>query len=102
MKMTNGQDIIDKLNAAMEKMSRDELVKVVKEAVSRTEELEQSSTLLATHLKVLCHKNGGTMTYTKEEFDAAAKDNLAFNVEYGTENGKEACFLKLAGREKQK
>ncbi|MBP1626407.1 MAG: hypothetical protein H6Q00_882 [Holophagaceae bacterium] len=100
MKMTNGQQIIDKLNAAMESMSREDLEKVVKESVARAEELEGSSMLLATHLKVLCHKNGGTLAYTKEEFDAASKADMAFNVEYGVKDNKEACILKLTPREK--
>ncbi|WP_005031372.1 hypothetical protein [Holophaga foetida] len=102
MKMNNGQAILDKLNAAMDSMSREELVKVVKEAIARADEVENSSMLLATHLKVLCHKNGGTLTYTKDDFEAAAKEDQAFDVEYGTENKKETCFLRLSQREKSK
>jgi len=100
MKMTTGDKIIDKLNAAMKSMSREDLEKVVKEAVGHAEELESSSTLLATHLKVLCHKNGGSLSYTKDDFEAAAKDDMTFQVEYGTQDQKETCFLKLAPRDK--
>jgi len=100
MKVNDGQEIIDKLNKAMQSMSREDLEKVVKEAVARAEELEGQNTMFATHIKVLCHKNGGVLTYTKDEFEAAAKDNQTFQMEYGTENGKETCFLKLVSREK--
>lgn len=102
MQIRDGREIVDKLNAAVNSMSREELVKVVKEAVSRAEELEHSSTLLATHLKVLCHKSGGSLTYTKEEFEIAAKEDQTFEVEYGTKDGKEACFLTLTPRETKK
>lgn len=90
----------DKLQSVLEKMSREEIVQTLKESIKHFEEIESGSKLLATHLKVLCFKNGGTITYTKEEFDAASKQDNVFSVDYGEENGKEVCILKLTNRPK--
>lgn len=90
----------NKLNSALETMSREEIVGILTELMKHSEETENGSKLLATHLKVLCYKNGGTLTYTKDEFDAAAKDNRVFSVNYEADNEKEICILRLQRRHK--
>lgn len=95
------QETEEKLNTVLESMSREELAQALRESIQRSEEIESSSKLLVTHLKVLCYKNGGTLSYTREEFDAAAKQDHAFDVGYGADSGKEVCILRLLPREKK-
>lgn len=100
MNEESSMDQEDKLKLVLEKMSREEIIQALKESIKHIEEQESGSKLLATHLKVFCYKNGGTITYTKEEFDAAAKQDHEFSVDYGADNGKEVCILKLTHRPK--
>ena len=99
MKIIDTQDIEANLNSQLDNLSRAETIKILKEAIAHADDLENNSKLLVTHLKVLCHKSGGEMTYTKEEYDAAAKDDFAFTAEYGVENNKQVCIMKLAPRD---
>lgn len=101
MDKESSQDKLKNLDAALESMSKEEIALALTESIQRTEEITSSSKLLLTHLKVLCYKNGGTLTYTKEEFDAAAKEDSAFDMEYRMEDGKEVCVLRLLPREKK-
>jgi len=102
MKIVDTQDIEKKLNSQLDNLSRAETIKILKEAIAHADDLENNSKLMVTHLKVLCHKSGGTLTYTKDEFDAAAKNDFAFNAEYGVKDGKEVCILKLTPRDSSK
>lgn len=99
MNETSGQEAQVNLDAALESMSKEEMAQALREAMQHAEEITSGSKLLATHLKVLCYKNGGTLSYTKDEFDAAAKEDHAFNVEYATDDGKEVCILRLLPRQ---
>ncbi|MDA8441344.1 MAG: hypothetical protein M0Z55_03115 [Peptococcaceae bacterium] len=87
------------VEAALEAMSKEELAQALTEAMQRAQEITSSTQLLVTHLKVLCYKNGGTLSYTIDEFKAASKQDYAFHVAYETENEKEVCFLRLLPRE---
>ena len=100
MKEESSQDQENKLNSTLETMSREEIVQILTELMKHSEESEDGAKLLATHLKVLCYKNGGTLTYTKDEFDAASKDNRAFSINYEADNEKEICLLRLLPRQK--
>lgn len=91
----------ENVDTASESMSKDELVQALKESLKCNEEITAGQKLLATHLKVLCYKNGGTLTYTKDEFDAAAKEDHALNMDYEVVDGKEVCELRLHPREKK-
>ncbi|TGE38381.1 hypothetical protein E4K67_10545 [Desulfosporosinus fructosivorans] len=100
MREESNQNQENKLNSTLETMSREEIVQILTELMKHSEEIENGSKLLATHLKVLCYKNGGSLTYTKDEFDAAAKDNRVFSVNYEADNVQEICLLRLQPRQK--
>lgn len=82
-------------DAQLELMSREELVLALKELTKRAEEISSGARLLMTHLKVLCHKNGGKLTYTKEEYEATVKAEPDLGETYGVEDGKEVCIVRI-------
>lgn len=81
------------LDAQLELMSREELILAVKELTRKAEEISSGARLLMTHLKVLCHKNGGSISYSKDEYDATAKEEPDLGETYGVEDGKEVCIV---------
>jgi hypothetical protein len=83
------------LDAQLELMSREELVLAIKELTKRAEEISSGARLLMTHLKVLCHKNGGKLTYTKDEYEATIKAEPDLGETYGIEDGKEVCIVRV-------
>ena len=89
------------LQATLELMGREELVLAVKESMRKCEELSTGARLLMTHLKVLCHKNGGSVSYTKEEYEATVKDDPDLGESYSVEDGKEVCTVKIRSKDQR-
>lgn len=80
---------------ALQAMGREELILAVQESMRKCEEISSGARLLMTHLKVLCHKNGGNITYTKEEYDATVKADPDLGETYSMEDGKEVCTVRI-------
>ena len=89
------------LDASLEKLSKEELLQALKNTIKQSDEVTSGAKFLMNHIKVLCHRNGGTITYTKDEFDAAAKEDPDLTENYGLDGKKEICILKLVPREKK-
>ena len=83
------------LDAQLELMSREELILALKDLTKKAEEISSGARLLMTHLKVLCHKNGGKLTYTKDEYEATVKAEPELGETYGIEDGKEVCIVRI-------
>ena len=88
------------VDARLEAMTREELLAAFKEKIVESDEIAVGARALMNHLKVLCHRNGGTLTYTKAEFDAAAKDDPDLAEKYAMEGKKEICILTTMPKEK--
>jgi hypothetical protein len=89
------------LDASLEKLSKEELLQALKDTIKQSDEMVSGAKFLMNHIKVLCHRNGGTITYTKAEFDAAAKEDPDLTENYGMDGEKEICILKVVPREKK-
>jgi len=89
-----------KLNAELGKLSKEELLEVLKNTIKQCDEVKAGAKFLMSHIKVLCHKSGGKLTYSKEEFDKAAKEDPDLIEDYEMDGQIEVCVLKLVPREK--
>ena len=89
------------VDAQLEALTHEELLQAMKESIKKCDELAVGVRSLMNHMKVLCHRAGGTIFYTKDEFDAAAKADPDLEEEYGMEGKTEVCFLRAVPREDQ-
>lgn len=87
------------LDLQLEQMSREELILAMKGLTQQAEEISSGARLLMTHLKVLCHKNGGSVTYTKEEYEATARAEPDLGETYAVQDGEEVCIVRIQTRE---
>ncbi len=91
----------EEMEAALNGMSKKELIEIVMSATAQSEWSMENARRIITHLKVLCHRAGGTLKYTKAEFEKAAADDPQYKEDYVQEDGQEVCLLQVVTKSEE-